>query len=205
MIFLLLQSAVPIELPQASVSSARALFRKAPTPAAGESTVARVRLVVDNKGRIVECKLLHLVGTTRVANELCDSSIGVRLKPAADEAKAKSYASYVTSLSAFPDGEEGNRELLSRQLNQAEYPADMSLTVTQAPVGTDLTKRVLIKGKVDENGTMVVCEPQIEPSVQLARVACEQARQTTFETIRSKNGELVSYIRSVSVEFTTAD
>lgn len=190
-----------IQLPQPGIRMARAINRSMSDLASGESTMATVRLFVRPDGGIAECEIVRAVGTESVANALCEMVIGFRVGSGTDEESRKAHALVYSTLSVFPDGEEGNMSLLTTRLSQTPLAADLVITLQSLPPALADRPIVAVLARIDENGRVATCQPYEAKRATVSNVACDQAQAQTFEIMKDDEGKRVGYVRSLRVEF----
>ncbi|WP_370310245.1 hypothetical protein [Sphingobium abikonense] len=82
----------------------------------------------------------------------------------------------------------------------------MELTVQKLPDGSR-EKMLWLTARFDTAGQIAACEPgnADQNEVKLAEVACAQAKAMPVEVMRDNDGNPISVIRSLNVQFKTAE
>ncbi|MEO0461560.1 MAG: hypothetical protein AAF127_00385 [Pseudomonadota bacterium] len=199
-------AAAAIQLPQGNYSTARSLQRRLPEVSeAGDATVAEVRLFVGPDGRVKECTIERAIGSDTVAQDFCKAAVGVKMTPARDERSKKAFGLAFPVLSAFPNGKKALMGRLSEKLTENPLLADFRVILQAMPRTVRENPRVSLKVRVDETGSVVICQPSDEKRKSIAQMACDQSRAHSFEALKTQEGTPVSYLRRVSVEFVSEE
>ena len=160
------------------------------------------RLLIDPKGRVERCSITSSSGSSDLDGATCNIIVALsRFKPATNEADQPNYSEYAGRLTwRIP----GTARPIRRERPPAPSPV-MELTVQTLPNG-ERQKMIELIARFDAAGQIAACEPSpTNPQeVKLATVACAQARALPSEIIRDKEGNPVSVIRSLNIQFKTA-
>ena len=169
---------------------------------AGNSAGIEVRLVVEPDGKVRECRLEGIVGNRRLAEEVCTELSTLRMTTATGPDGNPSFAIVRTYFQFLVNGDE-------RAQVERYVPAPFrEFAVAGLPESPGRRISLALNVAIAGNGALSLCQatsgssaPGLAP---LVRAACRQLEQDSFDVLAGADGNPVSYVTTVNVNFVPA-
>ena len=200
----LLLLAASLSAPDVDMAFARRVQQRYPQWAVrdGQQTSASIELTVLADGKVADCRVLESTGSSRLAGEVCASTIGLKLKPARDDEGNPAVGLLRTELTLqLSPARSSLRPIVPKP--------DVELTVNQLPADPDqLDLEVALL--VSPEGVVRNCEGREPrrgnqpPPTILVSVACEQAKEWRGKIVQDASGVVVPYVTNLRVRFVRA-
>jgi hypothetical protein len=204
-VFLLLSAlivATAFALPKASVADARHMVHSLPARFDREKkwTSADLRIFVDPKGRILECKVVNYAGFEDVAKTMCDIYRTRRIKSAKDLTGQAAYGLTVVRVGFHNSPSDPPPDL------GPLYSEELILTVDRLPTNGagEPVNSYPIGLVIGPEGRVTACKALDALPETLAGIGCAQSAGSVFEVMKNPDGDPVSYVRKINVTFELA-
>lgn len=191
-------AALALIAPQFSERTAKQFQSEYPTWALRSDLSAAVlhTMFVDPEGRVIRCEVVSVMGSERLAKDVCYRLKRTRLQPALDSSGTPVHGKiFSMTRMALPDTEMG------RKVMYAQRAADLQLTVEQLPPEEGESKEIKIVIQVGEGGQVTACEGQNAEDVAYWSAACSSLEEEMMVVERSKDGLPVPYVQEMTVSF----
>ena len=166
------------------------------------SAAALLELVIDEKGKAVNCRVSATFGNKPFADSLCGLIRRSRWRPAVD-VEGRASIGVISSLYRMyiPDTEEGNA------VGALTEAPDMQLEILHPPSNTTLPTDEEVALQANEAGTFTACAPKPGSlqAASLLKAACEQAMKATIPPPTLDNGgRLPQFVTELTIRFVQA-
>ncbi len=170
--------------------------------AAGHSAAAVLEFVVSPTGKIENCRVLSFEGNEGLAHEMCRLQLPHSWRAANGERGEPAYGVVrILIKMTIPGTPDGDR------LFRFSQAPEFEITVKNLPRGVVSPIEVKVELKVNGEGTVLACRPNMEDEKlpALGKVACDQAMDAKIAPASNRSGVLDSFIIEQRVRFKLAD
>ena len=197
--------ALALQLPTPDERTSESYLRRSPNVTGKEDvTAVEVELWIDEKGKTRSCRLLQSIGSREIAVRMCRKAIGTQFKPAKNVDGEPTHGLLKTILTVFPFEYRNLARAQEKALSNNFQTLKISLEVSGEYFQSTQPNFLNLLVSIDEQGHQTHCQASENTPSEIAKIACENSAQFTFDIRTSRKALPVAYVREVSIEFVQA-
>ncbi len=161
------------------------------------NTGAKVSIMVDPKGGILDCRVLAVAGDEDTADRMCKLLTRRKIRPATDPQGNTLHSMLQTTIS-FTDAPHLRQRFMGA-LKAVSLPADIQLQTSAVAPGSP-ERRAELTVVIGEQGRLLACEPEGPPD-PFSEAACAYLADIKLPKLEPQPGVPVRHARSFTVAF----